>query len=177
MDAQLANPRLNVPSPAANTRRALENPYLWPRPWHARRTFCARQKRRLLAVWERMWTARAALQLAERIGATVDHMNGEALRRNTRVLQDTGWITTTLSEVKNRADLLLFVDVDVGTGFPRFFERVVSTRDAMFLPDPAAREIVILGGAFAKLDASRIGVLRFVGDRACAGKGEVLVRL
>jgi formylmethanofuran dehydrogenase subunit B len=98
--------------------------------------------------------ARAALQLAERIGAALDHMNGASLRRNTRVLQDSGWITTTLSEVKNRADLLLCVGTNAAAGFPRFFERLVATQDAMFLPKPAARKVIMLGGDASGLPES-----------------------
>lgn len=99
--------------------------------------------------------ARAAVQLAEKLRAVVDHMHGEALCRNIRVLQDTGWVTSTLSEVRNRADLLLFFGSDVSARFPRFFERVVFPPEALFAPEPRAREIVVLGpdrAAFAMPD-------------------------
>lgn len=69
---------------------------------------------------------RAALALAEQLGGVVDHMNGVAQFRNWQVFQDGGWITTTLSEVRNRADLVVLAGVDVArfvTCFPRFFER------------------------------------------------------
>jgi len=65
---------------------------------------------------------RAALALAERLGGVVDHMNGVAQFRNWQVFQDGGWMTTTLSEVRNRADLIVLAGVDVSR-FPRFFER------------------------------------------------------
>ncbi len=65
---------------------------------------------------------RAALALAERLGGVVDHMNGAAQFRNWQVFQDGGWMTTTLSEVRNRADLIVLAGVDVAR-FPRFFER------------------------------------------------------
>ena len=38
---------------------------------------------------------RQVMHLADKTGATVDHMHGEALIRNSLVLQDLGWITTT----------------------------------------------------------------------------------
>ncbi len=65
---------------------------------------------------------RALLALADRCGAVVDHTN-EGLMRNILVLQDSGWITTTLTEIRNRADLVLCVGTDVVSRFPRFFER------------------------------------------------------
>lgn len=89
---------------------------------------------------------RAALPLAERLGATLDHMHGEALQRTARVLQERGWITTTLSEVKNRADLILFFGVDVLTHFPRFFDRLIRMQETLFARGPSVRELVFVGG-------------------------------
>lgn len=65
---------------------------------------------------------RAALALAEKLGGVVDHMNGVAQFRNWQAFQDGGWMTTTLSEVRNRADLIVLAGADVSR-FPRFFER------------------------------------------------------
>jgi formylmethanofuran dehydrogenase subunit B len=47
-------------------------------------------------------------------------------------LQDSGWITTTLSEVRNRADLLIVAGGDVVSRFPRFFERCIANRETLF---------------------------------------------
>jgi formylmethanofuran dehydrogenase subunit B len=91
--------------------------------------------------------ARSAVALADRVGAVTDHLGSAAKLRNLLVLQDAGWITTTLAEARNRADLMLLVGTDVVTRFPRFFERVVWVRETMFDLDPSAREIVYLGEA------------------------------
>jgi len=91
--------------------------------------------------------ARSALALADRIGAVIDHMGAAAKLRNLLVLQDAGWITTTLTEARNRADLLILVGTDVVSRFPRFFERIVWVRETLFGLDPGAREIVYLGEA------------------------------
>ncbi|MFL6649255.1 MAG: formylmethanofuran dehydrogenase subunit B [Sulfurifustaceae bacterium] len=89
---------------------------------------------------------RAALALAERLGATLDHANGAALQRNTKVLQDSGGITTTLSEVRNRADVLLFLGGDVSARFPRFYERLIERREPLFAQTPRVPDMVFLGG-------------------------------
>jgi formylmethanofuran dehydrogenase subunit B len=60
-------------------------------------------------------------------------------------LQDSGWITTTLSEVKNRLDLLLVVGSDIETHFPRFFERYIWNPETLFDQDTTQREIIYLG--------------------------------
>jgi len=65
--------------------------------------------------------------------------------RNTLVLQDTGWMITTLTEVRNRVDLLLVVGSDIEAGFPRFFERMVWNKESMFDQDIESRQVVYLG--------------------------------
>lgn len=89
--------------------------------------------------------ARGVVQLADSCGATIDHMNSGAKFRNIRSVQDGGWVTTTLAEVKNRADLIVLVGTDVVSRFPRFFERVAWNKESMFGLDTAKREIVYLG--------------------------------
>jgi len=86
---------------------------------------------------------RTLLELAERTGGVVDHVNSDAALRNLRVLQDTGWVSTTLTEVRNRCDLLIVAGSEVGTRFPRFFERCIENAESMF--DGGKREIVFLG--------------------------------
>ncbi|CAA9890245.1 Formylmethanofuran dehydrogenase subunit B [Candidatus Methylobacter favarea] len=90
---------------------------------------------------------RALLALADRIGAVVDNMNFTGARRNFLVLQDSGWINTTLTEVKNRCDLLLVVGVDIEAFAPRFFEHYLWNEASMFLDDTGKREVIYLGQA------------------------------
>ncbi|HXW95952.1 MAG TPA: hypothetical protein VEI47_00095 [Gemmatimonadales bacterium] len=88
--------------------------------------------------------ARAAAELADRCGGVLDHMNASAAMRNILVLQDTGWITTTYSEVRNRADLLVAVGTDIISRFPRFFERCIANRETLFGSDRAC-EVIFVG--------------------------------
>jgi formylmethanofuran dehydrogenase subunit B len=87
---------------------------------------------------------RALYPLAKRTKANLQHMNHKGMQRYISALQSVGWQTTTLTEVRNRADLILCIGTDIITHHPRFFERCVWTEDAMFT-DPKAREIVYLG--------------------------------
>lgn len=89
---------------------------------------------------------RAVLELADLAGATLDHMNSEAVMRNVLAVQNSGWQTTTLTEVRNRADLVLIIGGDIVSRYPRFFERVIWNAESMFDRDTAARDIVYLGG-------------------------------
>ncbi|WP_305908755.1 formylmethanofuran dehydrogenase subunit B [Methylomarinum sp. Ch1-1] len=90
---------------------------------------------------------RAVLATADRSGAVVDNMNFNAARRNILALQDAGWMTTTLAEIKNRCDVLIVVGADLETFAPRFYERYLWNKVAMHLPDTSAREVVYLGKA------------------------------
>ena len=89
--------------------------------------------------------ARALVSLAQQTGAAMTHLNASSTLRNMKVLQHRGWQTTTLTEVRNRADVILMIGTDVVTHNTRFFERVVWVDDAMFT-EPAARKIIYLGG-------------------------------
>lgn len=88
---------------------------------------------------------RAAASLANRVGGTLDHMNSAATMRNVLTVQDGGWIITTMSEVRNRADLLIVVGGDIASRFPRFFERCIANRETLFGSGRSC-EVVCLGG-------------------------------
>jgi formylmethanofuran dehydrogenase subunit B len=90
---------------------------------------------------------RAALALADRCGGVFDQSRAEAGMRNLLALQDAGWMATTLGEVKNRVDVLLVVGTDIEASFPRFYERFIWNREALFGPDPRKREVICLGKA------------------------------
>lgn len=90
---------------------------------------------------------RALLALADRSGAVVDNMNFTGARNNFLALQDSGWMNTTLAEVKNRCDLLLVIGIDLEAFSPRFFERYLWNEESMFLDDTGKREVIYLGKA------------------------------
>src|SRR5450830_436322 len=74
---------------------------------------------------------RAVMNLAESASATIDHMNGKSSMRNLYVVQNSGWQVTTLTEVRNRVDLLVVVGTDIVSYFSRFFERMIWNSESM----------------------------------------------
>ena len=98
---------------------------------------------------------RAVMQLAERTGGIVDHLGSDGFFRNLRTVHDSGWMTTTLSEVRNRLDLLLIVGPDPTPLFPRFFERCVAPRRTLFAEARETPPVVRLGPAAEAGDAIR----------------------
>ena len=90
---------------------------------------------------------RALLAVADKTGAVVDNLNFNVARRNLLALQDSGWMNTTLAELKNRCDVLLIVGTDLEAFAPRFFERYLWNPEAMYLADTNNRQIIYLGKA------------------------------
>jgi formylmethanofuran dehydrogenase subunit B len=89
--------------------------------------------------------ARALYTLAAGCGAILDHLHGDAMSAATLALQDRGAFFTTLSEVRSRADLVVFFGCRPSQRYPRFFTRALAgtpqPRELVFVgcaPDPAA---------------------------------------
>jgi len=89
--------------------------------------------------------SRELMALAEKSGAIIDHVHGDGMMNNTLVLQNKGWIMTTLGELKNRADLVIFVGTDASSHYPRFFERFIWNQASLAGLKKNARDIVYIG--------------------------------
>ena len=89
---------------------------------------------------------KAVYNLAQKTNGAFEHMNHASMTRNLKVLQGSGWQTTTLTEVKNRADLIVCIGSDITSHNPRFFERFVDV-EGMFVKQ---REVVFLGTTHAR---------------------------
>lgn len=88
--------------------------------------------------------AGALVDLAIRFGGVLDHYASEGLFRNYAAAQRTGWLSTTLAEVRNRCDVLLVVGEDPTVNWGRLFERFFPETPLFAGKD---RKVVFLGGA------------------------------
>lgn len=86
--------------------------------------------------------ARSLYRLADACGAILDHVHGEALTAGLRALQDRGAFTTTLAEIRNRADLIVCIGTDPAENYPEFFRRCAPASEAA-----RRRRVVFLGAA------------------------------
>src|SRR5262249_3893013 len=66
--------------------------------------------------------------------------------RNLAALSYGGWIVASLSEGRNRADLVMIIGEDVFDRFPRLVERCLSPEPA-YQPPGTRRRLIILGKA------------------------------
>src|SRR5215467_11496583 len=77
--------------------------------------------------------ARAAVALAQRIGAAVDHMNAGSLLRDLDVMRQAGVMFTTPNETRRRADTLLLVGpglIEAWNELPRHLFGTMGVPDA-----------------------------------------------
>ena len=86
---------------------------------------------------------RSLFNLSQKTNGSLQHINAQSMARNIKVLQSTGWQTTTLTEVKNRADVIVCIGTDIVSHNPRFFERFVDV-DGLFVK-AKQREVIFIG--------------------------------
>ncbi|MFO0880428.1 MAG: formylmethanofuran dehydrogenase subunit B [Gemmataceae bacterium] len=88
---------------------------------------------------------RAALALAERLGATVDTTASRGHAPSILALQECGESTCTLGEVRNRADLVIFWGSDPVESHPRHLERYALEATGLFVPQGRRdRQLVVV---------------------------------
>jgi len=77
---------------------------------------------------------RAALALADRLGAAVDGATSEAAATGLLAAQRRGRAAATLGEIRNRADAVLFWAVDPGARYPRYWSRYAPEPEGTHVP-------------------------------------------
>ncbi|HEX4129258.1 MAG TPA: formylmethanofuran dehydrogenase subunit B [Pirellulales bacterium] len=77
---------------------------------------------------------RVAIALADRLGGTVDTPTSRTQGPVGMALHGVGEMTSTLGEVRNRGDLIVFWGCDPATTHPRHFERYSLDCPGMFVP-------------------------------------------
>ena len=87
---------------------------------------------------------RAAVALADRLGATIDTTASLCHAPSVLALQAVGESTCTLGEVKNRADLVIFWGTNPVLSHPRHTERYSTDPVGLFVPNGRADRTVIV---------------------------------
>ncbi len=90
---------------------------------------------------------RAALHLAELTNAVIRHKYEDSTLHNLNVMQTGGGMMTTFAELKNRADVVVFIGDKITTKYPRLLDRFITTRQAQFLPKGQRRKLICIGQA------------------------------
>ena len=87
---------------------------------------------------------RAAVSLAERLGATIDTTASTCHAPSIMAMQDVGEVSCTLGEVKNRADLVIFWGANPVESHPRHFERYSLLPQGRFIPGGRADRTLVV---------------------------------
>ena len=91
---------------------------------------------------------RAVVPLARQCNATLDHIDSDRTLRNLPVLQGYGIVATTLSEIRRRADLLIFIGERIFEDYPRLAQRIYPPKAKHLKSQPKS----ILVGAWQQKD-------------------------
>lgn len=86
---------------------------------------------------------RAVISLAKRTGGVIDPITTPCA--SVLALQSSGCITTTLTEIRNRADLIILIGAQVETHFPRLIERCLQRTETLFKKEATQPDIVVIG--------------------------------
>ncbi|VTS02749.1 formylmethanofuran dehydrogenase subunit B [Tuwongella immobilis] len=97
---------------------------------------------------------RAAVALAERIGATIDTTAATGHAQSLMALQQVGESTCTLGEIKNRADLVIYWGSDPLTTHPRHLERYSVEPRGFAIPNGRQDRTLIVADAQPTITSS-----------------------
>ena len=89
--------------------------------------------------------ARASIELAERTGSVIDQSGNPAFHRVASRIQVRGAYLATMSEVRNRADLIVLFGNNLFNSFPRILD-VLAPAESLFSSSTKDRKIVTVGG-------------------------------
>lgn len=84
---------------------------------------------------------KAAVALADRLHAAVDNLSSSTVLESVLAAQEIGRAAATLGEIRNRADVVVFWDVDAAR-YPRLADRYVPNSGALYLREGQRRRIV-----------------------------------
>jgi formylmethanofuran dehydrogenase subunit B len=101
---------------------------------------------------------RAAVSLADRIGATIDTEASRCHAPSIMAFQQAGEPTCSLGEVKNRADLVIYWGSNPAESHPRHFERYAVDPVGEFVPDGRAGRTVVVVDPHRTASAERADV-------------------
>ncbi len=132
--------------------------------------------------------ARAAITLAARTGAIVDHMHAESVLRDLEVMRSSGIMLTTATEACMRAGTLLIVGPDCGGGLVELLQEMIGSpqaprerRTLWLCPGPDAAKaqhesIRLIGSKARDLPALLAALRAQIGGRP-SGNGPISAKL
>ncbi len=103
--------------------------------------------------------ARAAVELSDIAGAVIDVQGNHAFHRNSSRMQRSGYYHSTITEIRNRADLIVLIGNDISVRFPRLLDSLVPDRSCL-LPDEMPRQVVFVGSSMPPIATTKSNRLK-----------------
>lgn len=112
---------------------------------HAARILAAAQSPLIFGLGTDVEGAQAAMALAQRIGAVVDHASSVGLIRQMRLLRETGGMVTTPGEARNRPDLIMILGKEPIAHDPDLLGRLFPKGEGLPRPGDGPRRLLLVG--------------------------------
>ena len=87
---------------------------------------------------------RELIAFISRINGILDHINSDIFLKNMGLFQRKGYISTTLSEIKNKSDVIIVFSDNLLQKYPRLLEKVLVTKYS-FSASPSKKKIFVVG--------------------------------
>ena len=87
---------------------------------------------------------REILSSASKINGIVDHINSSTFLKNIGLYQRRGYMTTTLTEIKNKSDIIILFSNNILRTYPRLMEIVLAPKNS-FSINPKNKRIFVIG--------------------------------
>ena len=87
---------------------------------------------------------REVLSAASKMNAIVDHSNSSIFLKNISIYQRRGYMATSLTEIKNKSDVIIIFSNDLFKTYPRLMEKFLATKNS-FSIDSKNKEIYVIG--------------------------------
>ena len=88
--------------------------------------------------------SREILSSASKINGIVDHINSNIFLKNISLYQRRGYMTTTLTEIKNKSDIIILFSNNMLRLYPRLMEMVLAPKNS-FSINPKSKKIFVIG--------------------------------
>ena len=99
---------------------------------------------------------RAAVELAEKLGGAIDTTASMCHGPSIMALQEVGEVASTLGEIRNRADVVVFWGCDPASSHPRHAERYSAMPEGRFVPNGRDDRTVVFVGDSRLIDSWRL---------------------
>ena len=91
-----------------------------------------------------MNVTREVLSAASKVNAIVDHVNSSIFLKNISIYQRRGYMATSLTEIKNKSDIIIVFSNNLFETYPRLMDKFLATKNS-FSVNSKKKEIYVIG--------------------------------